>query len=160
MGRYWHEVDMKAIRLSVATGVKQTSARPAKIDADDLWRTLILRGIIEAESVSFFDPSAKAQDIAIRAVRDAETPIGIRSGVCLRATLTNRAGHEMAPQIYLMTFDKVRIFQRQIAEPRHGCAGQHFDTPLAFRPAEVVQASKKTRKPRASRRSAPHRERY
>jgi hypothetical protein len=65
--------------------------------------------IIEAESASFFDPSAKARDIAISAVRDVETPIGIRSGVCLRATLTNRMGREMGARIYLVTFDKGRI---------------------------------------------------
>jgi hypothetical protein len=102
--------------------------------------------IIEAESASFFDPSAKARDIAISAVRDVETPIGVRSGVCLRATLTNRMGQEMGARVYLVTFDKGRILQRQTAEPRHGCAGQKFDTALEFKPAVVLQASKEPRK--------------
>ena len=98
--------------------------------------------IIEAESATFFDPSANARNIAISALRDIETPIGVRSGVCLRANVTNRAGKEMGTQVYLVTFDKGHIFQRQIAEPKHGCGGQRFNTVLTFKPAVPLEASK------------------
>jgi hypothetical protein len=143
---------LAALIICVFVAACSTSRDERIVQADPIpnGRLTDPKAIIEAESASFFDPSAMARDIAISAVRDVETPIGIRPGVCLRATLTNRGGREMAPQIYLVTFDKGRIFQRQIAEPRHGCAGQHFDTPLVFKPAEVVQASKEPRKPRAS----------
>ncbi len=103
------------------------------------------KAIIERESATFFDATANAKNIAISGVHPVETAVGVRPGVCLRASLTNRSGKDMGDVYYVVVFDRAQIFDREKAGAKDACGSEKYDTPLTFRPAVKAEPSKETR---------------
>ena len=109
------------------------------------------KAILERESSGFFDPTANAKNIAMSSIFPTQTAVGVLFGVCVRASVTNRNGHDMGTVFYVATFQHDHIFDRRRAEPADGCEKESYDVALQFQPAAVAEAAKGARPPKPAR---------
>jgi hypothetical protein len=83
------------------------------------------RQIIANSTDVLFDATANPRNVAISELRRFDTVLGSEFGVCMRASVTNRAG-KRHPATYVVFLSNNRVADRRRAQPADGCDREKY----------------------------------